>query len=63
MLQELLPCLKEMDLPLTADQVAKPNYSVVRAIYELLVTTLLGLTRQVAHQHVMQAAAHHLIGT
>lgn len=43
--QELLPCLKEMDLPLTAEQIAKPTFETLQRIYEVLVTTLLGITR------------------
>ena len=43
--QELLPCLKEMDLPLTAEQLAKPTFETMQKVYELLVTTLLGVTR------------------
>ncbi len=43
--QELLPCLKEMDLPLTAEQIAKPTFETLHKIYEILVTTLLGVTR------------------
>lgn len=42
---ELLPCLKEMDLPLTAEQIAKPTFETLQKIYEVLVTTLLGVTR------------------
>ncbi len=43
--QELLPCLKEMELPLTADQLAKPTYEILFRVYEMLVTTLLGVSR------------------
>lgn len=45
--QELLPCLKEMDLPLTADHLAKPTYETLFRVYEMLVTTLLGVSRSV----------------
>lgn len=43
--QELLPCLKEMDLPLAAEQLAKPTFETLQKVYEVLVTTLLGVTR------------------
>lgn len=45
--QELLPCLKEMELPLSAEQLAKPTYETLFRVYEMLVTTLLGVSRSV----------------
>ena len=42
---ELLPCAKEMDLPLSAASLAKPTPEVVRPVYESVITTLMGVTR------------------
>ena len=42
---ELLPCLEDMELSLTASQLAKPSYEVVRPIYEGVVTILMGVPR------------------
>ncbi|KAA6429433.1 MAG: kinetochore Nuf2, partial [Trebouxia sp. A1-2] len=53
--QELLPCLKEMDLPLTAEQISKPTFEILQRIYEILVTTLLGVTREELQQPVFMA--------
>ncbi|KAK9816471.1 hypothetical protein WJX72_000700 [[Myrmecia] bisecta] len=53
--QELLPCLKEMELPCSAAQLAKPTYEVVRPLYESMVTTLMGITREELQQPVFQA--------
>ncbi len=44
---ELLPCLREMEMPVTAAQMAKPTAELVRPIYEALVTNLTGLSRSV----------------
>ncbi|DBA98352.1 hypothetical protein WJX82_002463 [Trebouxia sp. C0006] len=53
--QELLPCLKEMDLPLTGEQISKPTFEILQRIYEILVTTLLGVTREELQQPVFMA--------
>lgn len=42
---ELLPCLKDMELPLNAAGLAKPTPELVRPVYESVVTTLVGVTR------------------
>lgn len=43
--KDLLTCLKEMGVSLTAEQLAKPTPDVVRNAYEYLVTMLLGITK------------------
>lgn len=43
---ELLPCLKDMELPLTTAGLAKPTPELVRPVYESVVTTLVGVTRR-----------------
>ena len=43
--QELLPCLREMEMPLSAAQLAKPTQEVVKPIYEAIVASLMGITR------------------
>ncbi|KAL0042016.1 hypothetical protein WJX77_000793 [Trebouxia sp. C0004] len=53
--QELLPCLKEMDLPLSAEQISKPTFEILQRLYEILVTTLLGVTREELQQPVFMA--------
>jgi len=42
---ELLPCLEEMEVPLTAAQLAKPTYEVVRPVFESVLIMLTGITR------------------
>lgn len=42
---ELLPCLREMDVPISAAQLAKPTYEVIRPVFEAVVTLLMGVTR------------------
>lgn len=42
---DLLPCLKEMEIPLSAATLAKPTPELVRPIYETAITTLMGITR------------------
>ena len=42
---ELLPCLEEMEMPLTAAQLAKPTYEIVRPLFESVLTNLTGITR------------------
>ena len=42
---DLLPCLKEMDLQLSAASLAKPTPELVKPLYETIVTTLMGITR------------------
>ena len=43
--KDLLMCLKEMGVSLTADQLGKPTPDTVRNSYEYLVTMLLGVTK------------------
>jgi kinetochore protein Nuf2 len=43
--EELLPCLEEMEVPLTAAQLAKPTYEVVRPVFENMLIMLTGITR------------------
>lgn len=43
--EELLPCLEEMEVPLTAAQLAKPTYEVVRPVFESMLIMLTGITR------------------
>ncbi|EIE22059.1 hypothetical protein COCSUDRAFT_9178, partial [Coccomyxa subellipsoidea C-169] len=52
---ELLPCMKEMDLQLSAATLAKPTPEVVRPIYESVITTLMGITREEQQQPVFMA--------
>lgn len=42
---ELLPCLEEMEIPITAAQLAKPTYEVVGPIFENILVNLTGITR------------------
>lgn len=49
---ELLPCMDEMEMPLTAAQLAKPTYETVRPLFENVLTNLSGLTRYVSHCYV-----------
>lgn len=41
--KQLLTCLNEMDVKLTADQLTKPTPDVVRKVFDQLVTMLLGV--------------------
>lgn len=43
--EELLPCLAEMEMPLSAAQLAKPTYEIVRPLFESVLTNLTGVTR------------------
>eukprot|EP00884_Botryococcus_braunii_P004542 jgi/Botrbrau1/14089/Bobra.182_3s0035.1 len=52
---ELLPCLREMDVPISAAQLAKPTYEVVRSVFEAVVTLLMGVTREELQQPVFAA--------
>ncbi|KAK9821512.1 hypothetical protein WJX74_005779 [Apatococcus lobatus] len=52
---ELLPCLREMEMPVAAAQLAKPSAEFVRPIYETLVTNLTGLSREDLQQPVLAA--------
>ena len=52
---ELLPCLEEMELPLSALDLAKPTYEIVRPLYENMLTTLTGITREELMQPVFTA--------
>jgi hypothetical protein len=42
---ELLPCLEEMEIPITAAQLGKPTYEVVAPIFENILVNLTGITR------------------
>ena len=42
---DLLPCLNEMEIPLSAATLAKPTPELVRPVYETAITTLMGITR------------------
>jgi len=42
---ELLPCLEEMEVPLSPAQLAKPTYEVVRPLFENILTGMTGITR------------------
>jgi hypothetical protein len=41
----LLPCLEEMEIPITAAQLAKPTHEVVAPIFENILVNLTGITR------------------
>jgi kinetochore protein Nuf2 len=43
--EELLPCMEEMEIPLTAAQLAKPTYEVVQPMFESVLISLTGVTR------------------
>lgn len=45
---ELLPCMEEMEIPLTAAQLAKPTYDVVGSLFESVLISLTGVTRYVS---------------
>lgn len=47
---ELLPCLEEMEIPITAAQLAKPTYEVAAPAFENLLIGLTGVTRCAAHR-------------
>ena len=42
---DLLSCLRDMELPLSAAQLAKPAPEVILPLYETFVTTLGGMSR------------------
>ncbi len=42
---ELLACVREMDLPLSAATLAKPTPEIVKPVYESVIATLMGITR------------------
>jgi kinetochore protein Nuf2 len=46
---ELLPCMEEMELPITAAQMAKPTYDVVGPLFESVLISLTGITRCAIH--------------
>ena len=48
---ELLPCLEEMEIPLTGAQLAKPAYEVVAPLFESILINLTGVTRSVHCSH------------
>lgn len=43
--EDLLPCLEEMEIPLTAAQLAKPTYEIVAPLFESILINLTGITR------------------
>ncbi|KAI8474597.1 MAG: Nuf2 family-domain-containing protein [Monoraphidium minutum] len=53
--EELLPCLEEMEIPITAAQLAKPTYEVVAPIFENILVNLTGITREELNQPVFAA--------
>ena len=42
---DLLSCLRDMELPLSGAQLAKPTPEVIAPLYETFVTTLGGMSR------------------
>ncbi|KIY97422.1 Kinetochore protein nuf2, partial [Monoraphidium neglectum] len=52
---ELLPCLEEMEIPITAAQLAKPTHEVVAPIFENILVNLTGITREELNQPVFAA--------
>jgi kinetochore protein Nuf2 len=46
--EELLPCMEEMELPITAAQLAKPSADVVAPLFESVLIVLTGITRHAA---------------
>lgn len=52
---ELLPCLEEMELPLSAADLGKPTFEIVRPLFENVLTTLTGVTREELMQPVFTA--------
>jgi kinetochore protein Nuf2 len=58
---ELLPCMEEMELPITAAQMAKPTYDVVGPLFESVLISLTGITRcarQGASSSTLAAGKH-----
>ncbi|KAK9808328.1 hypothetical protein WJX73_002253 [Symbiochloris irregularis] len=53
--QELVPWLREFDMPLTAAQLAKPTYELVKPVFEIAVAALVGVTREELQQPVFAA--------
>ena len=53
---DLLSCLRDMELPLTAAQLAKPAPEFIVPLYETFVTTLGGVSRHVPARCTGQAA-------
>eukprot|EP00879_Flechtneria_rotunda_P009721 GHRR01010170.1.p2 GENE.GHRR01010170.1~~GHRR01010170.1.p2 ORF type:complete len:464 (+),score=213.62 GHRR01010170.1:562-1953(+) len=43
---ELLPCMEEMEIPIIAAQLAKPTYDVVGPLFESVLLSLTGITRE-----------------
>uniref|UniRef100_A0A383VHS0 Uncharacterized protein n=1 Tax=Tetradesmus obliquus TaxID=3088 RepID=A0A383VHS0_TETOB len=52
---ELLPCMEEMELPITAAQMAKPTYDVVGPLFESVLISLTGITREELNQPLFAA--------
>eukprot|EP00878_Enallax_costatus_P013072 GHUV01013660.1.p1 GENE.GHUV01013660.1~~GHUV01013660.1.p1 ORF type:complete len:449 (+),score=217.15 GHUV01013660.1:423-1769(+) len=52
---ELLPCMEEMEIPLTAAQLAKPTYDVVGPLFESVLISLTGVTREELNQPLFAA--------
>jgi len=43
---EILACLRELDLPISQSQLARPTFETVQPLYASLVTMLIGVTRR-----------------
>lgn len=43
--QELTYFLRELDMPLTVAQIAKPTYEIVKPVFEHAIISLVGTTR------------------
>ena len=57
---DLLSCLRDMELPLTAAQLAKPAPEVIMPLYETFVTTLGGVSRCLCALHYASRLSPHL---
>eukprot|EP00871_Galdieria_phlegrea_P000813 jgi/Galph1/1732/GphlegSOOS_G400.1 len=52
---EIVQCLKELQIPLSEEQLKKPNPESIRATYEQILELLLGISREELQQPVFQA--------
>lgn len=43
--QELLPCLKELNVQLSAVQLSKPTQEIVKPLYDSIISSLMGISR------------------
>ena len=57
---DLLSCLRDMELPLTAAQLAKPAPEFIVPLYETFVTTLGGVSRRVSVACVCRLCNTHI---